>query len=144
MNSIMLVHVLAACIAVVLGAWQLVAAKRGMRHRYVGYLWMAAMAVTALGSFGLRSDIGLAWLGGFSPIHGLSVFTLLSLVLAVRHAIRRDFANHRRWVFGAYMGLAGAGVFAVMVPGRVMNTLLFVELPRMLADRLPGMLAALM
>ena len=113
MNPLMLTHVLAACMAVVLGAWQLLAAKRGLRHRGVGYLWMVAMTVTALSSFGLRSDIGLAWLGGFSWIHGLSLFTLLSLVLAVRYAIRRDFANHRRWVLGAYMGLAGAGVAAV-------------------------------
>ncbi|MEB2320069.1 MAG: DUF2306 domain-containing protein [Pseudomonadota bacterium] len=143
MNPLTLTHVLAACMAVVLGAWQLLAAKRGLRHRGVGYLWMVAMTVTALSSFGLRSDIGLAWLGGFSWIHGLSLFTLLSLVLAVRYAIRRDFANHRRWVLGAYMGLAGAGVAAVAAPERLMNTLLFVDLPRLLSDGLPAMLAAL-
>jgi uncharacterized membrane protein len=144
MNPVTLVHVLSASAAVVLGAWQLIAAKRGLRHRGIGYLWIAAMATTALSSFALRSDIGLAWLGGFSPIHGLSLFTLLSLAMAVRHAIRREIGKHRRWVLGAYAGLASAGLFAVVVPGRELNTLLFVELPKMLAGSLPVVLSALL
>lgn len=142
MNAITLVHVIAACSALVLGAWQLLAAKRGLRHRSVGYLWMLAMAATALSSFGLRSGIGFDWLGGFSPIHGLSLFTLLSLGMAVRHAMRRDIASHRGWVTGAYGGLLAAGLFAVAMPGRELNTLLFVELPGRLSAGLSALLFA--
>ncbi|MCL4184294.1 MAG: DUF2306 domain-containing protein [Burkholderiaceae bacterium] len=137
MDPVTLVHVVSAGAALVLGAWQLIAAKRGLRHRGIGYLWLGAMALTALSSFGLRSQLGFAWLGGFSLIHGLSLFTLLSLVMAARSAIRREFGAHRRWVLGAYGGLAGAGLFAVAVPGRELNTLLFVEVPRRLAASLP-------
>jgi len=141
MNPVTLIHVLSASTALVLGACQLAATKRGLRHRGLGYLWMAAMLCAAVSSFWLRSDIGLAWLGGFSPIHGLSLFTLVSLALAVRFAVIRNFRRHRNWIVGAYGGLLGAGVFAVALPGREMHNLLFTSLPRVLAGW-PALLAA--
>jgi uncharacterized membrane protein len=133
MSPIALIHTLSATCALVLGAWQLLAVKRGPRHRIVGYFWIGAMVVASLSSFGLRgSEIGFSWLGGFSPIHGLSLFTLLALAMAVRFAVARDFPRHRGWVIGAYGGLVGAGLFAVALPGRALHTLLFIELPRAL------------
>jgi len=143
MNTVTLIHVLSAVSALVLGAWQLAAAKRGQRHRSIGYLWMFSMTVAAVSSFWLKSTLGFAWLAGFSPIHALSLYTLASLALAVHFAIRRDFRRHRNQVAGAYAGLALAGVFAMAVPGRAMNTLLFVELPRLLAGEWSGALLAL-
>jgi uncharacterized membrane protein len=134
MSTVTLVHVSSASLALVLGAWQLIAAKRGLRHRRVGYAWLAAMLVASLSSFGLRSGIGPAWLGGFSPIHALSVFTLASLALALRFAIGRDIRRHRRWVAGAYAGLVVAALFAVAVPGRQMNRLLFAGLHALASD----------
>ena len=134
MSPLVALHALSAIVACLLGAWQLIALRRGLRHRALGYTWMLAMLVTALSSCGRRSPRGFDWLGGLSPIHGLSLFTLLSLALAIRYARRRDFANHRRWVVGAYSGLLGAGVFAVAVPGRDLNRLLFTELPLALAS----------
>ncbi|HPA91332.1 MAG TPA: DUF2306 domain-containing protein [Quisquiliibacterium sp.] len=133
MSPIVAVHALSAVAACLLGAWQLIALRRGLRHRRVGYAWMLAMLVTALSSFGLRSPLGFAWLGGLSPIHGLSLFTLLSIALAIRYARRRAFAQHRRWVVGAYAGLLGAGVFAVALPDRAMHRMLFTDLPGVLA-----------
>ena len=141
MGTITFLHAASASAALVLGAWQLLAAKHGLRHRGVGYLWMAAMVATAVSSFALRSSIGFDWLAGFSPIHGLSIFTLVSLAMAVRHAIRRNFVAHRRWVQGAYAGLVAAGLFAVAIPGRELNTLLFEDLPGLLAaGPIPGLL----
>jgi uncharacterized membrane protein len=138
------IHVTSAVAALGLGAWQIVAAKRGLRHRGVGYAWAAAMLVTALSSFWLTSALGFAWLGGLGPIHGLSLFTLVSLALAVRFAIRRDFRQHRNWVVGAFAGLVGAGVFAVAVPGRKLHSLLLVELPRWAVDEVGQRLLALL
>ena len=112
MSPIALIHASSATAACLLGAWQLIALRRGLRH------------------------LGFDWLAGLSPIHGLSVFTLVSLVLALVFARRRDFANHRRWVTGAYVGLCAAGVFAVAVPGRDLNVLLFTQLPALLASSL--------
>ena len=84
MSPLVALHALSAIVACLLGAWQLIALRRGLRHRALGYTWMLAMLVTALSSFGLRSPLGFDWLGGLSPIHGLSLFTLLSLALAIR------------------------------------------------------------
>jgi len=135
-------HATAALLALALGARQLARRKAGPGHRAAGYAWVLAMLATAISSFWLKSPLGLAWLGGFSPIHGLSLFTILALVMALRHAILREFDRHRRWVAGAYAGLAGAGVFAVASPGRAMHELLFVSLPRLLSggwDHLAGL-----
>lgn len=141
MNLPTLIHVLSASAALALGAWQLLAPRTGERHRVVGYLWMGSMLTAAVSSFWLRGALGFAWLGGFGPIHALSLFTLLSIALAVRFAIRRDFRQHRRWVTGAYGGLVAAGVFAVAVPGRAMHELLASGLPRVLAGDLTHLLA---
>lgn len=142
MDAVTATHAGAALAALALGAGQFALARRGSRHRVLGYLWVAAMAVTILSSFGLRGGSGFAWLGGFGPIHGLSLFSALAVGLAVRHAIRRDFRNHRRWVVGAYSGLVGAGLFAAAIPGRAMHALLFVDLPGVLAAWLSGILPA--
>ena len=143
MSPVTLIHLLSATTALVLGAWQLLARKGGPRHRALGYAWVLAMAFAALSSFGLRSETGFARLAGFGPIHALSLFTLVSLAMALRHAIRRDVRRHRRWVIGAYGGLAGAGLFAVVVPGRLLNTMLLVELPQALASAWPALQLAL-
>lgn len=124
-------HATAAVAAIALGAWQLAAAGRGARHRRVGYLWFAAMTLTALSSFLLKGSNGIALLGGFSWIHGLSLYVLLAIVLAIRAAIARNIRAHRRWVVGAYAGLVVAGVFAVALPGRAMHQILFETLPSM-------------
>jgi uncharacterized membrane protein len=130
MPTPMMVHLFAALAALLLGAWQLLAARRGARHRMVGYLWLLAMLVTSLSSFRLESGLGIAWLAGFSPIHALSVFTMISLAMALFHARARDFRRHQRWIAGAYAGLVAAGVVAAALPGRALHAMLFVELPR--------------
>ena len=122
-------HAVSALAAVALGAWQLAAAKRGARHRGVGYLWFAAMAATALSSFLLHGPRGFDALGGYGWIHGLSLWTLFALAMALRAAVGRRIAAHRRWVVGAYTGLVIAGCFAFALPGRAMHELFFVTLP---------------
>lgn len=123
------VHLVAALMALALGAWQLAAARGGMRHRVVGRLWVLAMAVTALSSFGITGKLGWAWLGGYSWIHGLSLWILVSLTMAVLAARRRAFPAHRGWMLGSYAGLVGAGAFAALDPGRVLGHWLLVTVP---------------
>lgn len=85
--------------------------RRGDRlHRGLGYVWAAAMLVTALVSFDLRfiND------GGFSPIHILSVFTAIQVPLLVWRARRHQVAQHRQavrlMVLGALL-IAGGFTF---------------------------------
>ena len=111
------VHLTTILLALPLGISQLLLPKGGVRHRVVGYAWLALMAVTALVSFAINK-------GGFSPIHLLSILTLvLTPVIALR-ARRRDIKGHRDAVIGLMIGgLVVAGAFT-FIPGRVLGQLL--------------------
>lgn len=83
--------------------------RRGDRlHRRLGWVWAAAMALTASFSFGVR---GINQ-GGFSLIHILSAWTLIQVPLIVRAARRHEHAKHRAAVRGMVIGaLLVAGFF---------------------------------
>ena len=114
------VHLTTILLALPLGISQLLLPKGGVRHRVVGYAWLALMAVTALVSFAIHTINK----GGFSPIHLLSILTLvLTPVIALR-ARRRDIKGHRDAVIGLMIGgLVVAGAFTFL-PGRVLGQLL--------------------
>ena len=85
-------HALAAMAAVVLGGAQLASAKGTARHRALGWAWVGLMAYVAISSFFI-SELKL-W-GAFSPIHLLSIWTLISLVMAVYHARQGNIRQHQ-------------------------------------------------
>ena len=63
--------------------------------------------------------------GPWSPIHLLSIFTLMALPLAVRHARRHDVGRHRKAMMGIFAGaLVIAGLFTFW-PGRIMHAVVF-------------------
>jgi uncharacterized membrane protein len=63
--------------------------------------------------------------GQWSPIHLLSVFTLVMLPLAVLHARRHQIAGHRNAMLLLFTGaLVVAGAFTFM-PGRIMHAVAF-------------------
>ena len=112
-------HLAAALAAFALGSVNLALAKGTPRHRVVGWLWIAAMACVTLPSFAIR-EVGE---GSFSWIHGLSVWTLISMALAIA-AIRRGNARaHAGFMIGTMAGVAIAGLFA-LAPGREIARLL--------------------
>lgn len=96
---------------------------RGSRlHRLLGWAWVLGMGAVALSSFAIH-DIRL--IGPFSPIHLLSLFTLVMLVLGVRAARQRRVTTHRQTMKGLSLGaLLGAGLFTLL-PGRVMYQVMF-------------------
>jgi uncharacterized membrane protein len=106
-------HLSAALIALPLGAWVLFFSQKGSkRHKQAGYLWVVLMLVAAFSAFFIQS-----W-GRFSAIHLFSVWTPISLVLAIRAARRGDLKAHRGYMRGTYVGLVVAGLLAVVLPGR--------------------------
>ncbi|MEM6408286.1 MAG: DUF2306 domain-containing protein [Pseudomonadota bacterium] len=122
------VHSLAAVAALCLGAYVLWRPKGDQRHRWTGRIWVGLMAVTALSSFGIREIFN----GWFSPIHILSVYTLITLVVAI-HAIRnRDRIEHAvlkhqtemKTLFASGMLIAGGFTF---MPERLLGRLTFGE-----------------
>jgi uncharacterized membrane protein len=116
------VHAFAAMAAFLLGAIQLAAPKGTIPHRTIGWIWFMLMVVIAGSSFFIHD---LRVIGPFSPIHLLSIFTLIMLPLAVMHARRHRVEAHRRAMIAIFFGaLVIAGLFTVM-PGRIMHAVLF-------------------
>lgn len=83
--------------------------KRGdLLHRRLGTVWVAAMLLTALISFGVR-DINR---GGFSVIHLLSAWTLIQVPRLWWAARHHNIRAHRSGVRGMVTGaLLIAGFF---------------------------------
>lgn len=111
------IHVAGALPAVLLTPLVLLRRRRDRLHRIAGYAWVSAMAVTAFSSFWIS---GFGLVGPFSPIHLLSVLTLVGLVVGVRAAIRGQYRGHRAAMTNMSWGLAAAGLLNFL-PGRMTN-----------------------
>ena len=121
-GPLIVTHTLAALTAFGLGAWQLARPKGTAGHRLAGYIWVTLMAAVAAGSLFIHT---INQWQGFSLIHLLSAYVLISLVLAIRAARRGEIARHSRYMTGMYLGgLVIAGGFTLM-PGRILHHVLF-------------------
>jgi len=115
-------HALAAIAALVIGGVQLAAPKGTIPHRALGYGWAALMVWIAASGFWIH-DLRV-W-GRWSPIHLLSILTLVTVPLAVWRARRGQVRAHKRGMILLYvLALIGAGAFT-LYPGRVMHQVLF-------------------
>jgi uncharacterized membrane protein len=116
------IHAFAAMAAFALGIVQLTAPKGTLPHRTLGWIWVVLMAVIAASSFFIH---GIKLVGPFSPIHLLSIFTLVMLPLAVLYAKRHNVKKHRGTMIAIFVGaLVIAGAFT-FVPGRIMHAVAF-------------------
>ena len=110
--------------AFVLGIVQFAAPKGTLPHRTLGWIWVGLMAFVAVSSFWIH---GIRLWGPWSPIHLLSIFTPIMLVVAVMAARRHRVRAHRITMMSIFAGaLVIAGLFT-LVPGRLMHTVLFGE-----------------
>jgi uncharacterized membrane protein len=105
------IHLAAVVPAVGIGVWQLAARKGTRPHKLLGWIWVLAMAVAAISSFWISKA------GGFSVIHLLSVFVLFNLASSIWYIRRGNVRAHKKFMVGTLIGLAGAGIGALM-PGR--------------------------
>ena len=116
------IHAFAAMAAFVLGIVQFAAPKGTLPHRTLGWIWVILMATVAVSSFWIHQ---IRLVGPWSPIHLLSIFTLITLPLAVWRARRHDVADHRRIMILLFSGaLVIAGLFTLL-PGRIMHMVVF-------------------
>jgi uncharacterized membrane protein len=115
-------HALFALLALVIGAVQLRARKGTHSHKYLGYLWVGSMAIVAASGLFIHE---IRLVGPFSPIHLLSLFVLVMLVVSIRAARQRDIERHRKTMIYMYvLGLVLTGAFTLL-PGRAMHAVLF-------------------
>ena len=125
-SSAIKVHTLAASFALTLGPFIFTPKARGKLHKFLGYIWILAMATTAISSFFIHS-FKVIWI--FSPIHFLSIFILFGLCHAFWYIRNGNVIGHARTMLGMYWyGVLAAGIFTLL-PGRMLNRAFFPEAP---------------
>ncbi|MBV0914000.1 DUF2306 domain-containing protein [Anianabacter salinae] len=119
-------HTAAATLALVLGPMAILRPRRDRLHKSLGYVWVAAMAFTALSSFAI-GNFGV--IGPVSPIHLLAVLVLWSLWRAMRAILAGNVRLHRVIMQNLYWkGLLIAGLFNFL-PGRTLSRALLPDTP---------------
>ena len=122
-SPVIIVHVVAAVIALGLGALVFLRRKGTATHGWMGRAWAALMLVVAISSFWITGRDG-----EYSWIHGLSVFVTVAIPLAVYWAIRGNIKRHRGLMTGLYIGaLIVAGGFS-FTPDRLLGQMLWSSL----------------
>jgi len=115
-------HAFAAMAAYALGLVQFAAPKGTLPHRTIGWIWVLLMVSVAISSFWIHT---IRLVGPFSPIHLLSIFTLIVLPIGVWRAHRHRAADHKRIMTMIFAGaLVIAGLFTFL-PGRIMHAVVF-------------------
>jgi len=119
---LVIIHALAAIIAIIIGTIQLVKSKGTNTHRHIGQVWVVIMAIVALSSFGIHH---FKMFGPFSLIHLLSILTLYTLWEAITAIRKGNIAKHRNSMLLLYfLALIVTGAFT-FAPGRVMYRVFF-------------------
>jgi uncharacterized membrane protein len=119
-KPLVLVHLLTAVGALLLGLLILTRRKGTFSHRSLGWAWVALMATAALSSVFIR-DYRLPNIAGYTPIHLLTVTVAVLLPLAIWRIRRGNVTGHRRMMTGLYIGgCIVAGLFA-LAPARLLG-----------------------
>jgi uncharacterized membrane protein len=121
-SPVIQIHALFAFLALLLGAVQLFRKKGDTVHRALGRTWVGLMAIVALSSFFIWT-IRLVWL--FSPIHLLSIFTLVMLWRGVKAARAGDIRRHMKTMQITYLFALVITGLLTFIPGRTMYFVAF-------------------
>ena len=115
-------HAIAAMMAIILGGIQFYMKKGGSIHKLLGRIWVGLMLIVSVSSFFIH-EIKL-W-GAYSPIHLLSIWTIISLGLAIYFVRVGNIKRHKQVMLALYgFALILTGLFTFM-PGRVMYQIAF-------------------
>ncbi|MBR2657463.1 MAG: DUF2306 domain-containing protein [Loktanella sp.] len=122
-SPIIQIHVMAALPALVLGPLVLWGRGGRLRHKWLGYIWVASMVFLA-GSGLLIPSHDLALVGHFGPIHLLSFLTFWGIGQGVNHARQGRIRAHQTAMRQMWFWALGVAGMFTLVPGRIMNEML--------------------
>jgi uncharacterized membrane protein len=119
-KPLVLLHLLAALAALLLGSAILTRRKGTFSHRTLGWTWVALMGGAAASSVFIR-DYRIINIAGYTPIHLLTLSVAVLLPLAIWHIRRGNILAHRRTMTSLYVGgCIVAGLFA-LAPARLLG-----------------------
>lgn len=118
-TALIAIHAIAASYSILFGAFQLLRrTKSGKLHKIIGRVWVVAMYLVCFTSFGIQTLNG-----GFSWLHGLSLFTIGTVSVGLWAAIVRKIPAHKSFMMGSYFGVLGAFIGVIAVPTRRIPTM---------------------
>ena len=117
------IHLVAAIWVLVAGLIQLTRPKGTGFHKALGWTWLVSMLVVSISSFWIKETFG--WVYGYGPIHLLSLWVIFCVFMSIKSAKVGKIKTHKRFNVGAYFGAIGAGIGALLVPGRLLHNVLF-------------------
>jgi uncharacterized membrane protein len=127
LSPAIVVHLVFALGALVLGPFALFARKGSRLHRAAGYMWVTLMLGAAASSVFIR-DFRLPNIAGYTPVHLLTLLTFAGIAGGLWYIARRNVAAHRSVMLNVYLGgCVGAGLFALL-PHRFLGGLLWHQL----------------
>ena len=115
MSPWLIIHLVTIIPAMPLGAFVLFRPKGDRLHRLCGRIWAGLMVIAAISSFGI-----VELMGHLSPIHLLSVLTLVSVPRAILAIRAGKVWPHRRAMTIVYVSSVVAGLF-VFLPTRMLG-----------------------
>lgn len=118
-------HVAFALVAMIFGPIAIFRRRRDRVHKVLGYTGVAGMAGLAGTGLMIESDFPLV--GSYGPIHLLSLYALWSLAAGVYWAWRRKFGRHEAYMKTLWFTAIGVTGLLTLLPGRVMNRMIFGE-----------------
>ena len=111
-------HAMVAMAAIIIGGLQLSLKKGTSLHKFMGRVWIGLMLIVSFTSFFIHE---LNLFGKYSPIHLLSIWTIIAVVLGVYFARIGNIKRHKIFmVYTYWLALVLTGFFT-FYPGRVMN-----------------------
>ena len=119
-NAAVMFHVSTVIPCVPLGLYLLIARKGDAMHKALGKLWIALMVVTATSTLFIHEGMALSWIHIFVPL------TYRASWAVVSSARKGDMKRHKAEIVSLFLtALMIPGIFAIILPGRLMNTMLF-------------------
>jgi uncharacterized membrane protein len=119
-QPVVLFHLLCALAALLLGIWMLIGRKGSSLHRWLGWLWVALMSGAALSSVFIL-DRGMPNVGGYTPIHLLTIITAVSLVGGIRAIRRGQVVAHSKTMRSLFWGACVVAGAFTLLPSRFLG-----------------------
>ena len=115
-----IIHVASVLPTIPLGGYLLLAPKGTPRHRLLGKVWLVLMLVTATSAIFIQTTGSFSWIHLFVPLTFHAAWKVMDT------ARKGQIAAHKRHLVTTYLtALMLPGVAAFLIPGRLMNVMLF-------------------
>ena len=121
-GAIIVLHTAMALSSLFLGLLIFRMAKGTDWHKVLGILWMAMMLIVVATSLYIHE---IRMWGLFSPIHLLSLVTLVSIIFGWAAARGKKIRAHRYTMISLWIGSLGINLVFTLLPGRILYRVIF-------------------